>query len=102
MNFSIKYIFLLSYYLLSSISFANADQIVCPNGQYRVRAHFRIGYVRSDGVLVKPSYTSPEEDYANNLEYFIYNPDKLKQVTPNAYEWIKKRFGPKLKLKERK
>ncbi len=64
------------------------------------RKYYRIG--RKSGYVEEDGNTSPEEDYANNLEYFIYNPDKLRQVTPNAYEWIKKRFGPKLKLKERK
>ncbi len=50
-------------------------------------------YVEDDG---KNSY---EEDYANNLEHFLYNPDKLKKVTPSAYDWFKKRFGDKLKFK---
>lgn len=43
---------------------------------------------------------SPTEDYANNLEHFINDPDKLKNKTPLAYEWFKKRFGSKLEKKK--
>ena len=39
---------------------------------------------------------------ADNLEHFLYGPDKLKKVTPEAYVWIKKRFGENFILKERK
>jgi len=54
------------------------------------------GYIEDDGAI------SPEEDYANNLGHFLYNPDRLKKVTPEAYLWIKNRFGESFKLKERK
>lgn len=53
-------------------------------------------YIEDDGSF------SPQEDYANNLEHFLYSPDKLKKVTPEAYRWLKKRFGENFKLKERK
>lgn len=51
------------------------------------------GYVAEDGKI------SPEEDYANNIEYFLFEPEKLKEKTPAAYSWIKKHFGDKFKLK---
>ena len=35
----------------------------------------------------------PEEDFANNIEYFMFHPKQLQKVTPSAYRWIKKRFG---------
>ena len=54
------------------------------------------GYVSEDGK------NSHEEDYANNIEYFLYNPDKLKEVTPNAYQWIKNRFGETFKSRSEK
>ncbi len=54
------------------------------------------GYVQDDG---KNSF---EEDYANNLEYYLYDSDKLKKVTPSAYQWIKRRFGQNFQLKRRK
>lgn len=37
------------------------------------------GYIESDGM------SSADEDYANNLEHFIYNSDNLKAITPSAY-----------------
>ncbi|MGE3760584.1 MAG: hypothetical protein AB7H97_22660 [Pseudobdellovibrionaceae bacterium] len=54
------------------------------------------GYVEDDGRI------SYGEDYANNLEYFLYDPDKLKKVTPSAYKWFEKRFGKGFKLKREK
>lgn len=57
---------------------------------------------RKDGYIADDGKTSPEEDYANNLEQYLYDPDKLKKVTPSAYEWIKKKYGDKLKLKDKK
>ncbi len=56
----------------------------------------KTGYVEEDGKI------SPEEDYANNMEYFIFSPDKLKTITPNAYGWFSKKYGEKLKLKGNK
>ncbi len=54
------------------------------------------GYVEADG-----NYTH-EEDYANNLEYFLFDPDKLKKVTPAAYAWFVKQFCEGFRLKESK
>lgn len=54
---------------------------------------------RKDGYVEEDGRFSREEDYANNVEYFLYNPDKLKKVTPSAYDWIKKHFGESFKLK---
>ncbi len=50
------------------------------------------GYVEEDGVI------SPGEDFANNVEYYLSEPDKLKKVTPGAFEWIQQRFGRDFKL----
>jgi hypothetical protein len=54
------------------------------------------GYIEEDGKY------SPVEDYANNIEHFVHNPDKLKKVSPEAYAWISKKFGNSLKLKGKK
>lgn len=54
------------------------------------------GYVEEDGKI------SYEEDYSNNLEHYLYDPDKLKRVTPSAYEWIKKHFGDGFQIKRQK
>lgn len=57
---------------------------------------------RKDGYIADDGRISHEEDFANNLEHFLFDSDKLKKVTPNAYEWIKKKYGDKLKLKDSK
>lgn len=56
---------------------------------------------RKSGYIAEDGRTSVEEDYANNLEHFLYSPDKLKKVTPEAYNWFNKAYKD-LKLKERK
>lgn len=50
------------------------------------------GYVASDGKF------SPAEDFANNVEYFLFEAQKLKRTTPHAFRWIEKYFGDKFKL----
>lgn len=51
-------------------------------------------FVQEDGKI------SPDEDFSNNIEYFLFESDKLKKVTPSAYDWIKRKFGDNFKLKE--
>ena len=48
------------------------------------------GYIEPDGA------NSAEEDYANNLEYFIHNSDKLKKISPKIYDWFVKKYPNKL------
>ncbi len=57
---------------------------------------------RKDGYIADDGKNSHEEDFANNLEHYLYDPDTLKRVTPSAYGWIKKKYGDKLKLKDKK
>lgn len=52
-------------------------------------------FVEPDGDL------SPEEDFTNNIEYYLFNKAKLRSVTPTAVEWIQHHFGDKLKLEKR-
>ncbi len=53
------------------------------------------------GKFVEPDgQTSPEEDFANNIEYFIYESEKLKQVSPKIFEWIEKKMKSRLKLEK--
>lgn len=53
------------------------------------------GYVEEDGI------NSPDEDFANNVEYYLFDPDKLKKVTPSAFDWIQTNYGKDLKLEGR-
>ncbi len=52
------------------------------------------GYVRESGKVF------PTEDFANNVEYFLFEPEKLKVTTPHAYTWIKNYFGVNFEVKE--
>ncbi len=49
-------------------------------------------FVRSDGR------TSPEEDFANNMEFYLFNPVQLKKHWSPVFEWIKKVYSGKLTL----
>ncbi|MEK2644467.1 hypothetical protein [Bdellovibrio sp. BCCA] len=49
------------------------------------------GYVEEDGR------NSPAEDFSNNMEYYQFNPKRLNEVSPKAYNWMKKHYGDKLK-----
>jgi len=49
-------------------------------------------FVEEDGKL------SPTEDIANDIEYFLFDPKRLKEVTPTAFDWIKMHFGANFKL----
>lgn len=51
------------------------------------------GYIQDDGRF------SPDEDFANNIEAFLFEPEKLHEVTPRAYKWIRERFGDNFKLR---
>jgi hypothetical protein len=49
--------------------------------------------------MVDPdSANSVEEDFSNNVEFYLFNPSKLKDVSPGAYNWIQSHFGAKFKL----
>jgi hypothetical protein len=49
-------------------------------------------FVEQDG------WTKIDEDFSNNVEYFLFQPEALKKTTPKVYDWIKKKYGDKLKL----
>lgn len=62
-------------------------------GRKIISTRRKTGFVEEDGK------TSIQEDFANNIEYFLYNPDKLKSLTPSIYNWIKTKYGEKFKIK---
>lgn len=62
------------------------------HGRYFFKGR-KSGYVEEDGKI------SPEEDFSNNIEYYLFEPDKLKKETPGAYNWINKHYGDTFKLK---
>jgi hypothetical protein len=54
---------------------------------------------RSKGFVKEDGQSKPGEDYANNIEYFLFEPELLKRKTPRVYDWIKSRYGDKLKIR---
>ena len=56
----------------------------------------KVGYVEDDGK------NSHEEDFANNVEYYLFRPEKLKKITPTTFDWIRKHFGENFKLQRAK
>lgn len=40
----------------------------------------------------------PREDFANNVEYYLFEPNVLKEKTPKAFDWMKKHFGDKFRI----
>jgi hypothetical protein len=50
------------------------------------------GFVEDDGRQ------GPREDFANNLEYYLFAPEVLKEKTPKAFDWMRKRFGDRIKI----
>ncbi|MCM2282421.1 MAG: hypothetical protein NDI61_11320 [Bdellovibrionaceae bacterium] len=51
------------------------------------------GYVDEDGA------NSRSEDFANNIEFYLFEPEKLRKTTPEAFKWIQKQYGAKLGMK---
>jgi hypothetical protein len=61
------------------------------DGQWKTN---RTKFVEMDGS------ESPDEDFANNIEYFIFNPTKLRLFSPNIHTWIDHHYGDKLRLRK--
>jgi len=53
---------------------------------------------RKSGYIEKDGRRHPAEDFSNNLEHYLFNPKRLKSVTPSAYHWIKHNFSEKFKI----
>jgi hypothetical protein len=50
------------------------------------------------GIVAEDCRVSPEEDFANNIEYFLFDSKTLKEKSPKVFEWLSKKYGDKLKL----
>lgn len=46
----------------------------------------------------KDSDTSPDEDFANGVEYYIFDRTRLKFKDPAMHKWLKSKYGAKLEL----
>ena len=54
---------------------------------------------RSMGFVTEDSLSAPEEDFANNLEYYLILPEVLKSKYSPAYNWIRENI-PNIKMQE--
>ena len=43
---------------------------------------------------------SADEDFANNIEYFMFDPDQLKVTSPQIFGWIQKHLKQQLQLEK--
>ncbi|MGE4130024.1 MAG: hypothetical protein AB7F86_00215 [Bdellovibrionales bacterium] len=56
-------------------------------------------YKERSGQFVKPDgRQGPNEDFANNLEYYLFEAKVLKRTTPKAFDWISNRFNANFRL----
>lgn len=51
---------------------------------------------RTEGFVADDGRDSPEEDFANNLEFFLFERKSLQMKTPHADRWIQRHFGDSL------
>ncbi len=43
---------------------------------------------------------SIEEDFSKNIELYLFEPAKLKATNPAVYNWIRRKYGAKFKLRK--
>ncbi|MFN3455332.1 MAG: hypothetical protein ACK41T_10270 [Pseudobdellovibrio sp.] len=54
------------------------------------------------GNFIKPqARDNAAEDFANNVEAYLFENEILKEIVPPAYNWILKKYGKNFKLKEK-
>ncbi len=58
------------------------------------------GQARSGSFIRSGARDNVDEDFANNIEYFLFAPEELKSKVPKAYSWILNKFSKNFKLKE--
>lgn len=57
----------------------------------------RVFVPRLDGFVEEDGTEGPNEDFSNNIEYYLFNPKTLHEKTPKVYDWIRKRYGEKFR-----
>ncbi len=54
---------------------------------------------RTGEMVTEDSKISREEDFANNVDHYLFDFDRLKKATPRAAQWIENHFGKAFRLK---
>lgn len=57
-------------------------------------------YQRKGAFLISNIQESPEEDFAVNIEYFLFENANVRKNLPEAYKWIQIKYPKYFKLKE--
>jgi hypothetical protein len=52
----------------------------------------RRNFVEADGR------DSPEEDFANNFEHYFFDPENLKKISPDIFNWMKEKISKKFTI----
>ena len=55
---------------------------------------------RDGPFLSNDSKDSPEEDFATNFEFYVFERQKFKTAIPAAHDWMKRNFGDLYQMKE--
>lgn len=53
---------------------------------------------RAGNFVANDGRQGPREDFSNNLEYYLFEPNVLQEKSPKAFDWMKKHFGDKFKI----
>ena len=86
----------MSHVLYSSLSANQVNSYV-----KKMNWHFTGGsWVRSGDFVDQNARLSPAEDFATNLEYFLFDSEKLKVATKAASQWFIDNFGQDFKLND--
>lgn len=54
---------------------------------------------RANGFTEEDGKDSPEEDFANNVETFLFEPQRLANIVPTIHHWLTRRFGDKFLIR---
>ncbi len=58
------------------------------------------GAYRNGEFVENDGKTSTEEDFANNIKYFVFNKEKLKEASKGVFNWINKNMKNRLKTEK--
>lgn len=47
----------------------------------------------------KDAMSSPEEDFAHNVDTYLFEPNRLKSLSPKIFKWVENHFSKKFSLK---
>jgi hypothetical protein len=88
----------MAHQLFSDFSEENRDEYRWAANWFAKSKKRKDFFGRSDGYVQDDGRVSPDEDFANNVEYLLFDEATLLKKTPQAHRWLKSHFGDKLKI----